>query len=122
MTYEPIAERDWPAFFESFSKHLEGRRVEIEVIGLDLGVQIEAEWLPLRSLRYAPEPPSIRAEVVSEHPFDHVVEAPAAVWAEIAGGELSSLVVEDARGTKEIFRFRSPLELPGRAIGGEARI
>lgn len=120
MTYEIVARHHWPAFFESFSNQLRGRRVEIEVIGLDLGVQLEAEWVPLRALRFETERRRLAAELAGERIVEHVIENPEAVWVELSGGELQSLVVEDESSRKEIFRFRLPLELPEPTWRGEA--
>ena len=47
MAVQKVDKRDWRAFFDWLSQNLLGARAEIEVASLDLGDQIETEWLPL---------------------------------------------------------------------------
>jgi Family of unknown function (DUF5335) len=47
MAVRKIDKPERRAFFDWFSRDLLGARVELEVASLDLGDQIEAEWLPL---------------------------------------------------------------------------
>jgi hypothetical protein len=119
MSYERIENEDWPAFVEAFSKHLEGRHVEIEIVGLDLGDQIEAEWLPLRGMRFGERAGRLHVLLQQGAELDHAIEA-VELWAEISGGQLSSLVAIDTSGHKQILRFRAPLELPP-SVGESSR-
>ena len=116
MPYETIARKDWAAFVEAFSAQLEGQRVEIEIMGIDLGVQIEAPWLPLRGLSFEPLAETLHIHLADGHHIDHAITSPVELWAEIEGGELRSLAVLDRDEHKQILRFRSPLQLPA-AIG-----
>ena len=52
MAVQKIDKGDWRAFFDWLSQSLLGARAEIEVASLDLGDQIEAEWLPLLGITY----------------------------------------------------------------------
>lgn len=115
MQYEPIAKADWPAFVEAFSRLLEGRRVEIEIMGLDLGVQVEAEWLPLRGLRFEQPSETLHLALSDGYEIDHAISGLEQIWAEIVGGELQSLVVIDRDEHKKIIRFHAPLALPATA-------
>ena len=47
MAVQKIEKGNWRAFFDWLSQGLLGARAEIEVASLDLGDQIEAEWLTL---------------------------------------------------------------------------
>lgn len=111
MPYEPIAKRNWRAFVESFSRLLVGRQVELEIVGLDLGDQIEAEWLPLRALTLGDRTGRLHVRLGGDPAIDHAIEA-VEIWAELVGSELRSLVVIDTADHKDILRFRAPLELP----------
>jgi hypothetical protein len=42
-----VSRSEWPGFFNDFSRTHEGRPATLEVIGRDLGAQIEAEAMPL---------------------------------------------------------------------------
>ena len=52
MAVQKIDKQHWRAFFDWLSHGLLGARAEIEVASLDLGDQIEAEWLPLLGITY----------------------------------------------------------------------
>jgi hypothetical protein len=117
MSYVPIAKLDWATFIESFARLLEGRRVEIEIVGLDVGDQIEAPWLPLTELHFDEDAEALHLHFEDGEEIDHAIE-PVELWAEISRGELESLVAIDAAGHKEILRFRAPLELPEAERGG----
>ncbi|MDB5407495.1 MAG: uncharacterized protein JWL84_2407 [Rhodospirillales bacterium] len=47
MAVRKLEKSEWRPFFDTLSKSLVGKRAEIEVASLDLGDQIEAEFLPL---------------------------------------------------------------------------
>ena len=55
MAVQKIEKGNWRAFFDWLSQGLLGARAEIEVASLDLGDQIEAEWLTLLGITYDDE-------------------------------------------------------------------
>jgi hypothetical protein len=99
----------WQPYFDTVSKVLSGKRAEIEVAALDLGDQIEAEWLPLLGITYDPKDDLI--EVALEG-VDHLVPRPREVWVETEGLDLSSIEVIDSNGVRQIVMLRDPLMLP----------
>ena len=106
-------ERDrWEEYFDRVSRLLRGMRVEVEVQGLDLGDQVEAEWLPLHGLVY--DPRDDRIEVAMEN-VDHLIPHPEAVYVDEHGAELHSLEIVDRGGHRQIVRLRAPLALPEKA-------
>ncbi len=113
MDYRRVDPSRWQALFDAFGRVLEGQRVEIEIFGLDLGDQIEAEWLPLNGLTYDPSDEAVY--VYTERAPGHTGDgrySPREVWVEVREGGLSSVVVVDREEHKHIVRFRAPLELP----------
>ena len=54
-TFRSVPKAEWREFFDRFSKGLLGKWAEIEVAGLDLGAQVEADWLPLIGIVYDPK-------------------------------------------------------------------
>ena len=54
MITETVDKKRWDGFLDQLSKGLEGRRAEISVASLDLGSQVEAEWLPFLGMTYEP--------------------------------------------------------------------
>jgi hypothetical protein len=57
MTTRKLEKARWRAFFDVFSNLLIGKQAEVEVASLDLGDQVEAEWLPLHGIAYDSEGP-----------------------------------------------------------------
>jgi hypothetical protein len=99
----------WRPYFDSVSKVLTGKRAEIEVAALDLGDQIEAEWLPLAGITYDPKNDLI--EVALEG-VDHLINHPREVWVEAQGVDVSSIEIVDANGARQIIMLKDPLMLP----------
>ncbi len=50
MAINNIAKQDLQHYFDHFSSVIPTQLVEIEVAGLDIGDQIEAEWIPLTGI------------------------------------------------------------------------
>ena len=90
-------------------KSLLGARAEIEVASLDLGDQIEVEWLPLLGITYVDKNDIL--EVALEG-VDHLNYGPREVWADLNVGEMMSFEVIDDRGVSQIIKLRQPLMLP----------
>jgi hypothetical protein len=45
----------WQAYFDRMSKLVTGKQAEIEAASLNIGDQIEAEWVPLLGISYDPK-------------------------------------------------------------------
>jgi hypothetical protein len=99
----------WRSYFDTVSKALAGKRVEIEIASLNLGDQIEAEWLPLVGITYDPKNDLI--EVALEG-VDHLIHKPREVWIEGEGLDLSAIEIVDADNIRQIVVLRDPLMLP----------
>jgi hypothetical protein len=109
MAVQKIDKRDWRAFFDWLSQSLLGARAEIEVASLDLGDQIEAEWLPLLGITYDDKDDVLE---VALDGLDHLIYSPREVWADLNVGEMMSFEVIDDRGVSQIIKLRQPLMLP----------
>jgi hypothetical protein len=109
MAVRKIDKPEWRAFFDWFSRGLLGARVELEIASLDLGDQIEAEWLPLLGITYDDKDDLL--EIALEG-VDHLIYGPREVWADLNVGELISFEVIDDRGVSQIIKLRQPLMLP----------
>jgi Family of unknown function (DUF5335) len=109
MAVQKIDKGDWRAFFDWLSQGLLGARVEIEVASLELGDQIEAEWLPLLGVTYDDKDDLL--EIALEG-VDHLIHGPREVWADFNVGEMMSFEVIDDRGVSQIVKLRQPLMLP----------
>jgi hypothetical protein len=109
MAVRKIDKPEWRAFFDWLSQGLHGARAEIEVASLDLGDQIEAEWLPLFGITYDHKDDVV--EIALEG-VDHLIYGPREVWADLNVGEMISFEVIDDRGVSQIIKLRQPLMLP----------
>ena len=109
MAVRKIDKPEWRAFFDWLSQGLLGARAEIEVASLDLGDQIEAEWLPLLGITY--DSKNDLLEIALEG-LDHLIKHPKEVWADAGIGALLNFEVIDGEGVSQIIQLREPLMLP----------
>lgn len=86
-----------------------GKRAEIEIVGLDLGNQVQPEWLPLIGLTY--DHKGDLFEVALEG-LDHLIHRPREVHVAEGRGGLSSLEIVDPDGRRQIVRLKDPVALP----------
>ena len=109
MPLTQLAKSQWQAYFDRISESLRGKRVEIEVTGLGLGDQIEADWIPLIGLSY--DPKNDLLAVVAEG-LDHLIRHPTQIHVDRDMDWLHSLEVIDAEGNHHIIMLKDPLALP----------
>jgi hypothetical protein len=110
MAAERIDRSQWEPYFDRLTRSLIGKTAEIEVASLDLGDQIDAEWVPLIGITYDPKDDLI--EVALED-LDHLIPSPKEVYVDMAVGDvLVAVEIIDADGTRQIVKMRDPLALP----------
>jgi hypothetical protein len=110
MAISKLEKGAWHPYFDRVSKLLGGtKRAEVEVVALNLGDQIEAEWLPLTGIVYDPKDDLI--EVLLED-LDHLIYRPRQVFIDQEAVLLKSVEVIDESGVRQIIRLRDPLTLP----------
>jgi hypothetical protein len=115
MAVRKIEKPEWWEFFDWLSQGLLGARVEIEVASLDLGDQIETEWLPLLGITYDDKDDVLE---IALQGVDHLIYGPREVWADLNVGEMMSFEVIDDRGVSQIIKLRQPLMLPSPSLLG----
>ncbi len=104
-----LEKNEWEAYFDRVSGRLGAELVEIEVAGLDLGDQIETEWVPLIGFTYDPKDDVFEVAVSG---VDHVIRNPAEVVVEESVEGLHWVEITDGEGHRHIVRLRAPLALP----------
>lgn len=109
MSVHQVEKNNWKAFFDTLTRTLVGKRAEVEVASLDLGDQIEAEWLPLIGIAYDPKDDLI--EVALEG-LDHLIRAPREVYVDFNVGGLIGLAVIDSDHVRQIIKLKEPVALP----------
>ncbi len=110
MSPSVLPRAEWSAFFANLSRLLQGKQAEIEVLSLALGDAVEAEWLPLLGITYAPRNDLI--EVALEG-VDHMIRKPQEVYVDMGPAGLIRIEVVSADATREIISLRDPLMLTG---------
>jgi hypothetical protein len=109
MTTRKLDKKEWKPFFERISKVIGAKQVEIEVLSLDLGDQIEAEWLPLLGVTYDPKDDILD---VALDGLDHLIPTPREIFVEGSGTDLEAVAVVGGDGERQIVKFRDPIALP----------
>lgn len=110
MTTREIKKEEWKSFFDGVSKFggVDRKCADIEVISLNLGDQIAAEWISMLGMVY--EPRSNILEVGLEG-LNHLIRRPKTIQVEERGVELLSISVTDEDDVQHIIRLRDPLVL-----------
>ena len=77
MEFLRVPQEAWDRFFNGVSELMQQRLVEVEVIGLDVGDQVEAEWVPLLGVTYDPKSDSLFVQTsTGAGMLDHSIDSP----------------------------------------------
>lgn len=109
MALTQLAKPRWQDYFDRVSKTLGAKLVEIEVTGLGLGNQVQAEWLPLIGLTYDPKNDIL---AVALEGLQHNIQHPKQIHVEQDVETLYSIEVVDAGGEHHLLILKDPLRLP----------
>ena len=114
MATRTIEKSAWEAYLNRVSKELGACLAEVEVAGLDIGDQIEAEWITLTGVSYDPKDDVVAVDLLSrdDKNVEHLVNRPVELVADETVEGLVSLVVANADGQRTILRLKKPLALP----------
>lgn len=110
-----IPRDDWNDFFAAFSEQHEDEPVDVEVMGEDIGAQIEARELFLRGIspatgRKDPDLALMLGSPDGTH-LTHMIPKPTHVWVQSAAEESQDLLeIESADGTKTLLKFATAAE------------
>jgi hypothetical protein len=108
----------WNTFFSRFSNDHETQFVAVEVMGQDIGAQVEGRALLLSGISTADDAGESLAlmfdSVTGEH-LTHMVNRPTHVWLQRAPDNTDeALEIESADGTRTLVRF-TPYEAGSRS-------
>src|SRR3954464_7604618 len=104
-----VPQSEWRSFFDRMSKGLLGKWAEIEVLSLDLGDQIIAEWIPLLGITYDTQDDLLD---VALDRTSHLIRHPREILVEETAAGLTSVAVIDEDGASQVVRLKQPLMLP----------
>jgi hypothetical protein len=108
MAARKLETKEWQPFFDGISKVLGAKQAEIEVMSLDLGDQVEAEWLPFLGLTYDRKNDVLD---VALEGLDHLIQKPREIFVEDGGAGVLSFAIIDAEGARQIVKLRDPIAL-----------
>ncbi len=111
MTTQHIAKDHLKDFFDHFSMIMPTELVEIEVAGLDLGDQIEAEWTPMTGISYDPKDGMV-VVMLEDGKVQHTVPAPQEVVVVEDDSGINSITIKDGEGHLHVLRLKEPRALP----------
>ena len=105
---------DWEAYLNRVSKELGACLAEVEVAGLDVGDQIEAEWVTLTGVSYDPKDDLVSVDLLGrdDKNVGHLVHKPVELVVDEEVDGLAGLVVAGGDGQRTILRLKRPLALP----------
>jgi Family of unknown function (DUF5335) len=109
MSTRELARGEWRRYCDRVSKALVGKRVELEVVSLDLGDHVEARWLPILGVVYDPKADVL--EIALEG-IGHSIREPREIYVEETPRGLVALDVIAADETRQTVRLREPLVMP----------
>jgi uncharacterized protein DUF5335 len=109
MAIRRLERNEWRGFCIRASRTFLGKQVEIEVISMELGAQLEAHHLPLIGIEYDPKDDVF--ELLAGE-LDHLVRAPRELYVDEDSVDIVSLQIVDADGVRQIVTLRDPLMLP----------
>lgn len=114
MKTKTLDKSEWKEYLDRFSKALGACLSELEVVGLDLGDQIEAEWIVVSGISYDPKDDVVAVDMVSkdDENVEHLIYKPVELVIQEDVDGVASLTVVDADGHKQIVRLKKPLLLP----------
>ncbi|MBC7658927.1 MAG: DUF5335 family protein [Chitinophagaceae bacterium] len=118
MVTRSLAKEDWKLYFDDFSKHIQSERVELDVMALDIGDQIEEDHVLLNGLSYDPKDDMI---YVFTYPLRHFISHPDHIWLVEDNNKLQSIDIETSDGEKHLLRFRDAVR-PGVSPHNEPRM
>ena len=103
-----LAKPEWSSFLDRFDKGLADTQAEIEVASLNLGDQIQAEWVPLIGIVYDPKDDIV--EVAVEN-LDHIIRQPRDM-SRTRTVNCRVLAVIDGEGVRHVVDFRQAVNIP----------
>lgn len=104
-----VPKAEWPQYLNRVSRGLTGRRAEIEVASLELGDQIEAQYLPITGVFYDHKDDLVG---VTLEGLDHMIRHPQSIYVDESVDGVAVIAVIDRDGTNHLIKLKRPLALP----------
>ena|SRR5579862_243856 len=118
MATREIAQSEWTAFLDAFSKEHQGLTATVQVVSPDVGVQEAAQGMPFAGIS-ADTKGSQKGSITillgteADDHAEHRIEAASRVWVKADGGsDGDAMEIEANDGSKTILQLHAPEELP----------
>jgi len=113
MATRIIAKEDWQHYFDHLSSIMPTFLAEIEVAGLDIGDQVEGEWVPMTGISYDPKDDVLTVEIDNGKVLHNILNPQEVVVDEDDAG-LHSIEVKCGHGHLHVIKLREPMALPAK--------
>jgi hypothetical protein len=110
MEFLQLPHESWHGFFTDMTQAVRGRQIDVEIVGMDVGDEQEAEGVPLSGITYEPVEDALYVFVDGE--VDHGISHPREIYVELGEAGVKQLVVFDAQDRREFVRIRAAMQLP----------
>ncbi len=107
MIEHTIPEAERKDYFDLISKSAHGQEIELEIIGLDIGDQVEKDWVAFEGISYDPEAKTLHLYTDS---LEHQIPNPSEIIAAEENSLVTSLFVKDSLGHFQIIKFRNAVQ------------
>lgn len=108
MAITKLDSSEWTKYFDSVSKNIGSKNIEIDIAGLSFGSQVEVSSLPLTGLTY--DAKNDLLEVATET-VDHLILHPKEIHTDYGIDGLHSVEVVDADNNHQVIKFIEPVAL-----------
>jgi hypothetical protein len=115
MQTKEIARTEWPSFFNSFSRAHEGWLATLEILGPDIGAQVEERELAFEGITDESDEAHGNTIMImtggrAENHVTHTITRPVEVSLEKTDeGADAALAIKSEDGVTALLRFRSPV-------------
>src|SRR5262249_21280753 len=116
MDFVKLPKEAWHEFLDGLTRVVRGMRIEIDVMGLDVGDETETEWAALTGITYEPKEDVLYVYLDRDSgPFEHAIHHPTQLFVQLDGSSINQMVVFDADEHEQFLRLRDALKLPAPA-------
>jgi hypothetical protein len=107
MTNRELPKNEWINYFKLVSISVEDQSIDLEVAGLEIGDQIEAEWIGFNGISY-----DTKADCIFVHTpvVDHTIVHPQKVMIVEEGDAIVTINIKD-EDTTQMVHFHRPVKV-----------
>lgn len=109
MSLKRIEKPQWQSYFDRVSAALGGKRMEIDIVGPQVGSQHQAQQVLLNGLSYDRKDDVF---VVMGEGIEHNIQHPQQIHVDVELDAVRTVEVVDQSGDHHIIKLKDPLFLP----------